>query len=103
MYLLLVQKRDLSKVQVNILQLIFPISQIFDGHSIRSFQQFCHEPKNKNKQTNTKIIVCLEMEEIRNSLHNYHKKLNKFERDTEATIAVAGKSEYNCSLVGCLK
>ena len=97
------QKRDLRKVQVNILQLISPRSQIFDGHSIRSFQQFYHEPKNKNKQTNTKIIVCLEMEEIRNSQDNYHKKLNKFERDTEATIVVAGKSEYNCSLVQCLK
>ena len=43
------------------------------------------------------------MEEIRNFQDNYHKKLNKFEGDTEATIAVAGKSEYNCSLVRCLK
>ena len=74
LYGLVVQKRDLRKVQVNILQLISPRSQIFDGHSIRSFQQFCHEPKNKNEQTNTKIIVCLEMEEIRNSQDNYHKK-----------------------------
>lgn len=97
MYGLVVQKRDLSKVKVDILQLISPISQIFDGHSVRSFQQFCHEPKNKNKQTNTKIIVSLEIEEIRNSQGNYHKKLNNFERDTEATIVVAGKSENNCS------
>lgn len=43
------------------------------------------------------------MEEIRNSQDNYHKKLNKFERATEATIVVAGKSEYNCSLVRRLK